>query len=711
VEQHVTFCRICAPLCGMIVDVEDGKVVHINGDVEHPLTRGFTCPKGRRYGALHHAPDRILSAQRRRADGSFEAITPGQATGEIAAKLKAIIDESGPDAVGIFVGTQSYTASLTYSFSSAWHRATGSNKRFTTNTLDSSAKIITPGRLGTWAGGNQRFDESGVWMMVGGNPPVSMQGGGITGYPIHDPIRRVEELRANGMKIIVVDPRRTEAATHADLHLQLRPGSDASLFAGLLRVVLSEGLEDVDFCTRWVNGVDELRAAVEWATPEVVGRVCDLDPQLVVEAARVFATANKGQVRSGTGPNMGPHSNAAEHLIQVLNVVCGRFPRAGDRVTTGGVLGGPTRAKAQVTPPLRYWDFGFKTRGGARSLGQEIPSPAMLDDILLGGEGRLRALVVSGGNPVACFPDQDSIIEALGGLELLVTVDPLWSETARLADYVIAPTLGFERWDDTRGFEGHFVEPFGQACGPILPRPEGVIEDWEFFYDLAHGMGLTLTLGKRVFAPGTPRPSTLEMLESLADKAAVPHEEVRRHPHGKIFEGIESDRVQPADQDADGRFEVVPPDVADEMQRAFAAIAEEALHPGDRPFRLIVRRNRDSMNSVGRRQEGARPYNPCSAHPDDLAALGVDAGSMVTLTSKHGRIQAVIVPDPTLRPGAVSMTHCYGGLPGEEDDPVEYGSNPSRLLSIDTDLQPITMMPHMSAVPVTIEPLGVPLPS
>src|SRR5688572_17710095 len=132
-ERHVSFCRICGPQCGTVVDVEDNQVVRINGDPEHPLTRGFTCPKGRRYGALHHDPDRILSAQRRRPDGTFEPIAPTQATEEIAAKLMAILEEHGPEAVGLFIGTASYTASLTYSFAGAWHRATGSPKRYTTN--------------------------------------------------------------------------------------------------------------------------------------------------------------------------------------------------------------------------------------------------------------------------------------------------------------------------------------------------------------------------------------------------------------------------------------------------------------------------------------------------------------------------------------------------------------------------------------------------
>ena len=108
------------------------------------------------------------------------------------------------------------------------------------------------------------------------------------------------------------------------------------------------------------------------------------------------------------------------------------------------------------------------------------------------------------------------------------------------------------------------------------------------------------------------------------------------------------------------------------------------------------------MNTSGRRLPGVRPYNPLFVHPDDLQALGVEPGAIVLLTSKHGTARAVIMPMDTMRRGDASMTHCYGGLPGE-DDPLTYGTNPNRLLSIDVDLQSISLMPHMSAVPIRIE--------
>ena len=187
---------------------------------------------------------------------------------------------------------------------------------------------------------------------------------------------------------------------------------------------------------------------------------------------------------------MGPDANVAEHLIQALNVVCGRFPRAGDRPAGWGVLEGSPRHREEARSPSRPWERSPKNRFGASWLGRELMSPMLPREILDDGPDRIRALVVVGANPGAAFPDQGRILEALEALDLLVVVDPFMTETARRADYVIAPTLSLERAEDTRGY-GHFTdEPFAQFAAPVLPRPEGVIDDWEFFLRLGQAMRL-----------------------------------------------------------------------------------------------------------------------------------------------------------------------------------------------------------------------------
>ena len=684
-------------MCGILVTVEDGVATRIQGDRDNLLTSGFTCPKGRAWGDLHAAPDRFLESQRRGSNGVLEPVPVGQAIEEVAERLRAIIDEHGPDSVAFFVGTQSYTSTLTFPFATAWQRALGTHKYFSTNTIDQSAKFVAAERLGSWRGGRQRFEESDVWLLTGSNPLVSMQGGEVSGFPVHGGPRRLREAQANGMTFIVVDPRRTETAARADLHLQLSPGTDAMLYAGLLHVILDERLYDADFCATYVNGLDELRAAVAPATPALVSEVTGVPETLLVEAARAFGSAARGMATSGTGANMGPESNVAEHLLQALNVVCGRFPRAGDRAAGGTLIGGPKPASASVRAPSRPWETGFRSRVGGYGMlyGNQLPTGILPDEILQPGPDRVRALVVSGGNPANCVPDQHRAVEALSSLELLVTVDPYPTETAQLAHYVIAPAMGLERADHTRPNESWFSEDFGQFTEAVLPQPPGVVEDWEFWLRLGQTMGMTLQIGRRTWGPGDEIPSSADLLESFGSRARVPVEEIRRHPHGVRVDDLAPVLIQPGSDE--GRFELCAPDVATEI----AAALTPATASSTRPFQLIVRRNKESMNTLGRRIVGSR-HNPLHVHPDDLATLAISEGDLVDIESDHGQIRGVAATDTTSKPGVLSMTHCYGDLPGQDEDPLRYGANPARLLSHEVGIQSINAMPQMTAIPLSV---------
>jgi anaerobic selenocysteine-containing dehydrogenase len=313
--------------------------------------------------------------------------------------------------------------------------------------------------------------------------------------------------------------------------------------------------------------------------------------------------------------------------------------------------------------------------------------------------------VVAGGNPAATFPDRQRIVEGLRALDLLVTIDPFPTETARLADYVIAPAMSLERPEDTRGYEQFFSEPFAQYSAPLLERPGDVVEDWEFFFELASAMGLLLNIGARVWEPGDARPTSDELLESFAGRAQVPYADVRAAPHGAIHRTVAPTRIGPPRGDATARFELLAPDVARELHEALDAAAQSRT-TAPRPFLLTVRRSRHAMNSLGRRLPQPEPVNPCWMHPDDLAALPAVDGELVTIASDHGSITAVVAADPTLRPGVVAMTHAHGGLPGDDDDPVRFGANPAPLLSLTDHAQPVSLMPWMTAVPVSCTRAG-----
>ncbi|HEX8603416.1 MAG TPA: molybdopterin-dependent oxidoreductase, partial [Pseudoduganella sp.] len=443
-----SFCRICSGLCGTVVELDaQRRVIAIRGDREHPLSRGYACFKGLQSGAAHNAPERILRPLKRMPDGSFSAIPLGQALDEIAASLAAIRARDGADALAIYRGTQNYLNVAGFTMLYSWMKALGSRSFFSTMTIDQSAKWVAMERLGRWGAGRQHFRTSQAWLFAGYNPLLSVQGG--SGFFTTNPTREMKEAKARGMKIIVIDPRRTETAHHADLFLQPKPGEDPAVAAGLLRCILDEGWHDAAFCDAHVAGLDTLRAAVQPFTPDYVERRAGVPATLLVQAARMFAfECDSGAVSTGTGPDMAARSNLAEHLYQAINVVCGRFLREGDDVGNPGVLGREKTQRAEVLPPRRSWEHGARGRiGDSAILFGEMMTATLPDEILTPGTGRIRSLVVVGGNPASVLPDQRKAVRALRDLELLVSIEPFMTTTAALSHYILPPLMQYERAD------------------------------------------------------------------------------------------------------------------------------------------------------------------------------------------------------------------------------------------------------------------------
>jgi len=332
-----SFCRICIGACGTVLTLDDsGQIKAIRADKEHPASGGYVCVKGLQAPVVHNGPQRLLHPRKRNPDGTFTTIPLEQALDEIADRIRRIIERDGPEAVAAFRGTQSGLNSTAYFILPAWLAAIGSPSFFSTMTVDQSAKWVTVERLGAWGAGRHGFHDSEVLMVFGGNPLVSIS---TAGFDTINVARQIKDAKARGMKLIVVDPRLTETARHADLFLQPRPGEDPAIAAGLLRIILTEGWQDTEFCARYVENLEGLRRAVEPFTPEYVERRAGLPSGKLREAAELFAHgAKRGAAIGGTGPDMAAHSNLAEHLIECLNVVCGRYLRAGERVPNPGVL-------------------------------------------------------------------------------------------------------------------------------------------------------------------------------------------------------------------------------------------------------------------------------------------------------------------------------------------------------------------------------------
>ncbi|MEL7030560.1 MAG: molybdopterin-dependent oxidoreductase, partial [Pseudomonadota bacterium] len=248
-----------------------------------------------------------------------------------------------------------------------------------------------------------------------------------------------------GMKLVVIDPRETETARHADVFLQCRPGNDPAILAGITRQMIEDDLYDKAFVEAEADGFEALKTAVEPFTPREVADRADINPDDLIAAARAYGGADRGVVHAGTGPNMSGRGNLMEYFVRVLTTMRGGWLKAGDERRNPGVLVDPPPAIAASPGPQPAWGFGEELRvRGYTDTAVGLPCAALPDEILTPGEGRVRALICLGGNPMLAWPDQLKTFEAMKALDLLVCLDPRMSETGKLSDYVIAPKLQLE---------------------------------------------------------------------------------------------------------------------------------------------------------------------------------------------------------------------------------------------------------------------------
>jgi anaerobic selenocysteine-containing dehydrogenase len=717
-KRH-TICRACHAQCSLIVEMQDGRPGRIYGDKGNPIYAGFSCIKGRELAAYHSAPSRLLRSQRRDPDGALRDVASGPMMDEIAAKVGDIVARHGPRAVAIYVGTHGYNNLASSAFGNAFIDALGSPMKFTSVTIDQPGKAVSLMLHGAWLAGVPTVEHWDVLTLVGANPIISMNGGlGM------NPARQLHQAKKRGMKLVVIDPRRTDCAEQADVHLAVRPGEDAPVLAAIARELIAGGGFDQAFVEAEATGFEALRKAVEPFTPEAAGERAGVDPAQIRASARLIAEARRGAFSAGTGANMSGRGNLVEYLVKTLTTLKGFWRRAGDEVANPGVLINPFPPIAASPGPQPAWGYGEAMRvRGLTQCAAGLPTAALAEEILTPGEGQIRALFVLGGNPVLAWPDQIRTVEAMKALDLLVCFDPHLAETTKYAHYVVAPTLPLEvcapsALNEMLGNFGPgwgFHRPYAQWSEPLVDTPprSDLLEEWEVFAGLAARLNLSLKIAPvsqldpkaaaeaaTTVAPGQPL-TAHQVWEMLLKGSPVPLEQVRQAEEGRVFERPRT-VVQPRPDDWTGRLDIGSPVMMAELR----AIAEAPPAEHDPyPFRVISRRMRDVLNSAWHENDKLmREFatNPAFMHPDDMAELGVSRGDIIELESARAAIRGVAEPAPDVRRGCISMTHAWGRSPGEDDDPRVAGSNTGRLTAVDQDFDPYTGIPRMSAIPVRV---------
>ena len=342
IEHKPTFCRICEPLCGMVATVEDGRLVALRPDKEHPLSSGFACQKGIAFTEVQNDPDRVTTPLRRGPNG-FEPVTWDVAMSDIAARLSAVLRQHGSGGVGWYMGNPG-AFSYAHTFAALlFIKGLGRHGHyFTASSQDTNSRLIASQLLYGVPTSVPIPDltRTDLLVMMGANPVVS-HGSFLTAPRIKE---RMQDIVKRGGRVVVVDPRRTETAAAFEW-LGIVPDADSFLLLSLLQVMFSEGLVDVARVNRDADGVDWLRSLSEPFTPEATADQTGIDPESVRALARDLARTPRAAVYGRLGTCVGRYGTLTTYLIDAVNLIAGNLDAPGGSVFSSMQTAGPEMAE------------------------------------------------------------------------------------------------------------------------------------------------------------------------------------------------------------------------------------------------------------------------------------------------------------------------------------------------------------------------------
>jgi anaerobic selenocysteine-containing dehydrogenase len=681
-QEKPTYCRICEPLCGMVATVEDGRLLQLRPDPDHPLSQGFACPKGIAFEQVQNDPDRVLHPLKRRADGTgFEQVSWDDALADIVTRLRAIHDVHGPQAIGWYWGNPgAFSASHTL-WLAAFMTLLGSSHLFTAGSQDVNSRFVASQLLygGPLVVPIPDLARTDLLVILGANPLVS-HGSVLTSPRIKESLHAIV---GRGGRVVVVDPRRTETAKAFEW-LPITPDGDAWLLLSLLNVLFDEGLADEGAIARQASGIDALRTLAGPFTPEGAARHSGIPAGQVRELARSLAATPRAALYGRTGTCLGRHGTLVSFLLDAVNLVAGNLDREGGAMF--GTLGVPgERLVAQLAPklvPVGYDNRRNRIGGFPEVLGSE-PASLTAKEISTPGPDQIKALFVSAGNPVLSVPNGDELEAALPQLDLCVSLDLYVNETNAHADYVLPATTMYERADFPLPFQTYLTTPFRQATEAVVPPAGEAREEWETIDVLmralarrSRGLGALQLVRRGLGLIGRrlePR-LLLDLVVRLAEggdrfglkRGGLTLDRLNeQHPHGKVLRPHLGDgALRRVVLHRDRRVALEHPAIAGEVADLRARAAAEADGGGaDFPLRLIGMRELRSENSWmhnaplllrGGRRQRAR------MHPADAAALGLEDGATVRLVTRHGAIELPVALTDDLKQGVVAVPHGWG---------------------------------------------------
>lgn len=705
---HYRTCHLCEAMCGLAIRVQDGQVVDIRGDEQDVHSRGHICPKAIALQDIHTDPDRLRQPQRRTARG-WETVAWEEAFDEAAARIRAIQDRYGRDAVAVYTGNPTVHNTGTILYLYDFLQALGTRNRFASHSLDQLPQMVVSGELF----GHQALfpvpdlERTDYFLILGANPLVS--NGSIMSTPHIG--RRLRGIRQRGGKVVVIDPRRTRTARAADEHFFIRPGSDVLFLLALTHTLFEEDLVRKNHVWDFTDGIQALRQAVAAYPPDRVADATGIEASDIRRLARELATAEAAVCYGRMGVSTQTYGTLCQWLLTALNLLTGNLDRTGGALFSRPAVDFLNLLKKEAK--ARRWSS--RVRNLPETAG-DLPTATLADEILTPGKGQIKALITIAGNPVLSAPNAGRMEEALSQLDYMVAIDIYRNETTRHANLILPPAAGLEvlHYD----FVLNIVAPRNivNYSEPVFPIDEGQRYDWQILFELQKRLDRNpLAALKHFFLKNLTPERRIDLgLRTgpygmwggrFLKKEGLSLSLLKEHPHGVDLGPLQPSlpgRLFTTNQ----RIDLAPGLLLNEIPKVEALLA--GALPGE--LLLIGRRHLHSNNSWMHNYPRLMKQNGrCTAqlHPETARARGIADGQTIRLTSRTGSVEIPAELTEDIRPGVVSIPHGWGHH-GEGLGLELAARHPGVNVNILTDEQVIDTASGnavFNGVPITIHPI------
>lgn len=740
-----TSCICCAQNCGLEVLTEGNRILKVRPDKDNPRSQGYCCRKGLKIAFHQNNPER-LTTPLKRVGSSFEPIGWDMAIDEVASRLRDIISRRGPRSIA-YMGGGGQACHFEAAFGVRLLRALGSRYHYSPLAQELTGMFWVQGRLL----GRQYLatipDDRETDLLVAW---------GWNGWMSHQipQARRVLKAISDDLhKLLVsIDPWKSETARRADIHLQIRPGTDALLTRAMIAIILNKGWEQKDYIAEHTNGFDDIKPL--FTDFDVVGalKTCELDYEAVREVSRLFAT-RKSSLHPDLGIFMNRHSTACSYLQAILLAICGRIAARGGNVIPGYLMPMGSHSDERDAKTWRTLRTNFPAIMGT------FPPNVVPEEILSPDSSALAAVLVSGSNPLRSYADTPMYEQAFDKLELLVTINVAFSETAQVSHYVLPALSAYEKWDGTF-FALNYPEIFFQMRRPVAVPLGEPWEESQIMIALADRMGLLpeipqglyeaahsdrLAFGRQLTQFAQTEPRATKMLpfilgktlgkalgstnlaalwgilqtapQSFREQAArvgfTPDsafgervfQTLMSHPEGLWIGRVDENDPFALVQTHDKKIDLCLPELLDWVSRIDPIREEEALKlDADYPLILMAGRHIDeNANTIMRDPAWNEDRNrvcTMTMHPEDARMRGLSDREMVRVRTEAGHIDIKLQVTDLARPGHITIPHGFGLVHGGKT----FGANVNRLTK-NTHRDSLAGTPLHRYVPCQVESL------